>query len=595
LQDLHTTNDVSEHEVRSELARLLQSPVFLQSDRLGRFLRFAIENALSGKTELLKEYVIGTEVYDRKPPYHPSQDSIVRTEARRLRAKLKEYYEGEGKLNPVFIYFRPGTYIPLFRRNESTPGSMSSSFSSGDDLLVKGAGVAVAVLPFLDLSNRSFSAQCARGITDEITHNLTRADGIRVIARASLPEGVNTSQDIPALSQKLAVNNIIEGTVREDFDRLRITVRVLGADGFQVSSHRFETIADTESLIRVQEQIATAFISRARPEQSRIRQRKAMPGGLMIGVYPLVLHAESLLDEGTTTDLPAALLKFQEAREFAPSFARPYCGISHCHMEMALRGAGPSSTLVSRAKEAALRAIELDPEMIESYSCLGGAQALEWDWAGAEKSFLQGLSLGTQVSSSRRYGLFLAAIGRFDEASHYLVMSQNIDPFSNRQKIAWTKFLYLTGRDEEGIRQLSTPLIYGPLPVEARFYLALMAARLGNSDQAKLLIEAIRAASGGQLSMMAGIAEVLALNGENDQAHHIVGGLKLLSLDAAISRFRQALLAMALGDSEAALSFLRLAVEDQEAELVWIGVDPRFDVIRQTNQFKELAAKVLPR
>jgi TolB-like protein len=124
-----------------------------------------------------------------------------------------------------------------------------------------------------------------RGITDEITHNLTRNDGIRVIARASLPEGVNTSQEIPALSQKLAVNNIIEGTVREDFDRLRITVRVLGADGFQVSSHRFETIADAESLIRVQEQIATAFISRARPEQSRIRQRKAMPRGLMIGVY----------------------------------------------------------------------------------------------------------------------------------------------------------------------------------------------------------------------------------------------------------------------------------------------------------------------
>jgi hypothetical protein len=129
LQDLHTTNDVSEHEVRSELARLLQSPVFLQSDRPGRFLRFAIENALPGKTELLKEYVIGTEVYDRKPPYHPSQDSIVLTEARRLRAKLKEYYEGEGKQNPVFIYFRPGTYIPIFRRNESASGSMSSSFS----------------------------------------------------------------------------------------------------------------------------------------------------------------------------------------------------------------------------------------------------------------------------------------------------------------------------------------------------------------------------------------------------------------------------------------------------------------------------------
>lgn len=95
--------------------------------------------------------------------------------------------------------------------------------------------------------------------------------------------------------------------------------------------------------------------------------------------------------------------------------------------------------------------------------------------------------------------------------------------------------------------------------------------------------------------MMAGVAEALALSGDTDQAHQVVRGLKLLSLDAAISRFRQALLAMALGDSEAALSFLRLAVEDQEAELVWIGIDRRFDAIRKMNEFKELIAKVLPR
>ncbi|MDX6458890.1 MAG: hypothetical protein QOE55_2587, partial [Acidobacteriaceae bacterium] len=99
LQDTNASGNLSELDVRAELERLLQSPLFLQSDRLGRFLRFAIENALAGNTDVLKEYVIGTEVYDRKPPYHPSQDSIVRTEARRLRAKLKEYYESEGKNN----------------------------------------------------------------------------------------------------------------------------------------------------------------------------------------------------------------------------------------------------------------------------------------------------------------------------------------------------------------------------------------------------------------------------------------------------------------------------------------------------------------
>ena len=100
------------------------------------FLRFAIENALAGNIDLLKEYVIGTEVYDRKPPYHPSQDSIVRTEARRLRAKLKDYYESEGKQDPVFIYFRPGTYVPLFRRNESIAAASPDAASAESDLLV---------------------------------------------------------------------------------------------------------------------------------------------------------------------------------------------------------------------------------------------------------------------------------------------------------------------------------------------------------------------------------------------------------------------------------------------------------------------------
>ena len=594
MQDTQTSENLSEQEVRAELERLLQSTLFLQSDRLGRFLRFAIENALAGNTDLLKEYVIGTEVYDRKPPYHPSQDSIVRTEARRLRAKLKEYYESEGKQNPVFIYFRPGTYVPLFRRNETLAGLNWNGPSPGSELLAKGVGVPVAVLPFVDLSHRPLSSMCAQGVTEEVIHCLTHTDGIRVISRPSPPQPVEAPYDIPSLSQRFGVTAIVEGTVREENNRLRITVRVLGSDGFQMSSHRFDTEASAEVLAQVQEQIATAFVSRARPEQSHVRRRLATPSALTFAVYPLVLHAETLLDEGSASDLRASLMKFQEARELAPAFARSYCGISHCNIEMALRGASPSSTLVSIAKEAALRSIELDAEMIESYSCLGSAQALEWDWENAEKSFLHGSELGFHVSASRRHGLFLAALGRNDEASHHLEAAQRIDPFSNRQKVARTKFLHITRRFAEGLRLLSEPLIYGPLPVEARYLIALMAAHLGNKEQAKQLIESIRPASGAELPMMAGVAELLALIGETEQANQIVRGFKLLSLDAAISRFRQALLSLALGDGEGALSFLTLAVEEREAELVWIGVDPRLDSIRQTAVFKDIAGRVTP-
>jgi len=119
LDDGYDAEETSELMVREQLARILQSPMFVQSNRLGRFPRFVVGAALRSEASVLKECVIGTEVYDRRPPYHPSQDSIVRTEARRLRSKLKEYYESEGKADPMFIYFRTGSYIPVFRLRET--------------------------------------------------------------------------------------------------------------------------------------------------------------------------------------------------------------------------------------------------------------------------------------------------------------------------------------------------------------------------------------------------------------------------------------------------------------------------------------------
>jgi hypothetical protein len=116
-----TSEDVPEEAIRQQLSRILESTVFAQSERLSRFLRFTIETTLAGGGDQLKEYLIGTEVYDRKPPYHPNVDSIVRSEARRLRSKLKEYYEFAGKNDPVFVYYRIGSYVPVFRRQRSRP------------------------------------------------------------------------------------------------------------------------------------------------------------------------------------------------------------------------------------------------------------------------------------------------------------------------------------------------------------------------------------------------------------------------------------------------------------------------------------------
>jgi hypothetical protein len=128
---------ISEQAIREELSRILQSSVFAQSDRLGRFLRFTVETTLAGEAETLKEYVIGTEVYERNSSYHPSEDSIVRSEARRLRGKLKEYYESVGKDDPVLIHYRPGSYVPAFRPRPSEGGEYTSTNAKPGELLIR--------------------------------------------------------------------------------------------------------------------------------------------------------------------------------------------------------------------------------------------------------------------------------------------------------------------------------------------------------------------------------------------------------------------------------------------------------------------------
>ncbi len=107
---------VAPEAVRAQLERILASPTFAQSERLSRFLRFAVEETLRGRGEQLKEYFLGVEVFDREEAYDPRTDPIVRVEAGRLRTKLARYYETEGCTAPVVIDFPKGSYVPVFQR-----------------------------------------------------------------------------------------------------------------------------------------------------------------------------------------------------------------------------------------------------------------------------------------------------------------------------------------------------------------------------------------------------------------------------------------------------------------------------------------------
>jgi hypothetical protein len=126
-------------EIREALEKILGSAGFRNSERMRRFLRVTVERTLEGQTDQLKEFSLGHDVFDRGENYDPRTDSIVRVEARRLRKKLRVYYEGEGLLDKIVIGFPPGKYIPSF----SYAGAESSA--EGEKRLDPKT---VAVLPF---------------------------------------------------------------------------------------------------------------------------------------------------------------------------------------------------------------------------------------------------------------------------------------------------------------------------------------------------------------------------------------------------------------------------------------------------------------
>src|SRR3984957_18418013 len=205
--------------VRDQLARVVNSPGFVSSVRLCRFLTHIVNRTIDGDIDSLKEFSIAMEVFDRTSEYDPNIDAIVRVEARRLRAKLKSYYEeGQGTVDPVLIGLRPGSYVPVFRWLDTQPAKHR------EEIGATGPGhTCIAVLPFVNMSPEPVQDYFCDGISEEITNSLTHLSGLSVIARTSAFHFKGANIDIREVGQRLGADLVIEGSVRKAGEQLRVT------------------------------------------------------------------------------------------------------------------------------------------------------------------------------------------------------------------------------------------------------------------------------------------------------------------------------------------------------------------------------------
>src|SRR5947209_7582794 len=182
-------NGTDERGVRLQLDRILSSREFSNAERMRRFLQLVVCEALGGRAGDLKEYPIGVAVFDRPASFDPSIDPIVRVEARRLRAKLDNYYQGEGRGDSILIELPKGRYTPRFTPREASP----SAPQPGPNV--------IAVLPFQNVGGSEEGRYFADGLTWELTHRLTAVQGLSVTAWNSAVQAGSVDDPIAAAAK----------------------------------------------------------------------------------------------------------------------------------------------------------------------------------------------------------------------------------------------------------------------------------------------------------------------------------------------------------------------------------------------------------
>ncbi|HUJ23008.1 MAG TPA: hypothetical protein VLX58_15865 [Bryobacteraceae bacterium] len=228
------------HSVQDQLEKILRSKAFSRSKELCRFLKFVVEQTLRNRSVRLKEYFIGVTVFERGETFNPGTDPIVRVQARRLRSKLRLYYETEGLGDSVSIELPSGGYVPVFRRRSATrpePARLPAVFEPVP------ARRSIAVLPFVNMGpgeNERFSD----GLTEELIHVLSKT-ALRVVARTAVFHFKGKTDDIRSIGEHLGVDALVEGCVRSEGNRLRVSAGLIDvSDGGLLWSEVYEQTAD---------------------------------------------------------------------------------------------------------------------------------------------------------------------------------------------------------------------------------------------------------------------------------------------------------------------------------------------------------------
>ena len=454
----------------------------------------------------------------------------------------------------------------------------------------------IAILPFTNASGDPNMEYLSEGIADNIADSLSQLPGLRVVPLSKVSRYKNRDVDPQEVGNALGVRAVLVGRVMQRGDSLSIRAELV--DVAQVSRLWGDQYnRKLSDILAVQEEIAQEIFETLRIQLSgdakkRITKRHTDN----IEAYQLYLQGRYFWNRRTDENLKKAVDLFQKAIDKDLNYALAYAGLADSYALLGgpVYGAEPAQQTVTKAKTAALKALELDNTLAEAYTSLGYiASTYEWDFPSAEKNFKRALELNPSYATAHHwYGLtYLSYVGRHEEAIVETQRAAELDPLSLIINASYGRAFFYAKQYDKAIQQFRKTVELDPSFVRAHLYLGWTYEAKGMFNDAIAEYEKARALDDSPV-IAASLAHVLAEAGRKDEAEKLLVELNDLSQRRYVSAYDLALIHVGLGENDRAFEMLERAYEERSSGLSWLKVDPRLNTLRSDPRFASLMSRV---
>lgn len=422
----------------------------------------------------------------------------------------------------------------------------------------------MAVLPFENLSAGADQDYFADGLTEEMIAQLGQLEPAKlgVIARTSVARYKSTNENAAQIGQELGVGYLLEGSVRRASGRVRITATLVqAADQTELWAESYER--PLTDVLTIQREIAEKITQSLSLQVLPTGRDHSGSAPVNLDSYDKYLLGMHELGQGTRESEHKALEYFQEAVALDPGNARLYVALAEAYSALRTYYSSPLDTM-PKAKEAAVKALELDPNLASAHVALGDVSMIfDWNWPAAEREYRRALQLNPSLPDAQLgYADYLATLGRFDEAISYIQQAYLVDPLAigSRAEALW--IYYFSGRLQDTVQQARKTIELEPQAGLPYAMLALAYADMGQRADAVRAAENVVSRSDSP-SVLATGASAFARAGEPARARQLLDRALELAKDRYICRFIVAGVYADLGETEKAFESLQVGYRDR--------------------------------